>query len=190
VPWYRIDLAIWAVFGVVWFVAAPFSRRTVHREAITARLRYGLPLALGVFLVLSSRVSAVSAALEARVLPQSDALGAVGCALTALGVGFAIWARAHLGRMWSGTITLKEGHHLVDTGPYAIARHPIYTGAIVGLVGSALVVGTVAACVGVPLACLALVWKLGREEQLMAATFGEAHAAYRARVKRLVPFVW
>ena len=91
-----------------------------------------------------------------------------------------------------------ERHHHAERGASprrdgpvrARARHPIYTGAIVGLVGTALVVGTVAACVGVAAACASLVWKLGREEQLMAATFGDAHAAYRARVKRLVPFVW
>jgi protein-S-isoprenylcysteine O-methyltransferase Ste14 len=189
VSWIRIDTCVWAVFALVWLVAAPFSRRNVRHEGM-ARLVYGIPLACGVGLLFTTRAARFVPVLGARLLPEGDALGVAGVALSAAGVAVAFWARAHLGRMWSGAITLKEGHRLVDTGPYRLARHPIYTGILLGLIGTFVIVGTVGGLLGLAIIVGGLVVKLGREERLMAESFGDEHAAYRARVKRLVPFVW
>src|SRR5215467_12702020 len=75
----------------------------------------------------------------------------VGVALTAIGLGFTVWARVQLGRFWSGTVTLKEGHELVRTGPYAVTRHPIYTGLLLALIGSAMARGTLGGLLGLVL---------------------------------------
>jgi len=123
--------------------------------------------------------------------PQTPALGVLGDALAIIGVAFAIWARIVLGRNWSGAIvSIREGQGLVQSGPYAIVRHPIYTGMLTALIGTALTLGTLAAWLGALAALVAFLIRVDIEDRMMAAEFGEAHAAYRAHTKKLIPFVW
>jgi protein-S-isoprenylcysteine O-methyltransferase Ste14 len=110
--------------------------------------------------------------------------------MTIAGLLFTVWARVILGRMWSGRITLKEDHTLVQRGPYALARHPIYTGLLVALLGTMLARPTVASLLGVVTITVGLVFKLRQEERLLAGHFGPAYAAYRQKVKGLIPFIW
>jgi len=107
---------------------------------------------------------------------------------TAAGLGFAVWARIHIGRNWSGTVTLKENHELVTSGPYAMVRHPIYTGLLLAIVGSALARGDGRSVLAVVIAWLSLWRKYRIEEAWMLETFGERYAAYRRRVPALIPF--
>ncbi len=188
--WLHINLGIWAVLGVVWALGVPLSRRTVQRESLTLRLAYLVPLVSATLLIFTHELSRLLPWLELRLVAGVTAAGVVGTALTAAGVGFAIWARLHLGRLWSRAITLKEGHRLIQSGPYALARHPIYTGFIFGLLGSAVVVGTLRAVMGLVIAVAAYLYKLSTEERLLADAFGEEHRDYRGRVRRLIPFVW
>lgn len=184
----QIDFALWALLAVVWLVAAPFSHATVRREPLGSRLRYLLPAALFAFAL---RFGAPFAPwVMARFIPATWWSGVVSVALTALGIAFALWARAALGRNWSGTVTVKEGHALIQDGPYAIARHPIYTGAVIALVGTMIGAGTVVALLGVAAVVVALRSKMAVEERFMTEEFGQAYADYRRRVKKLVPFVW
>ena len=112
-----------------------------------------------------------------------------GTVLTACGVTFAIWARRHLGRNWSGRATMKIGHELVTSGPYQFVRHPIYTGLLTALLGSALLYGPI--CVVVFLgAVLVFTWRIGVEETYMMELFPDQYPAYRARTKALIPAVW
>ncbi|HLH88245.1 MAG TPA: isoprenylcysteine carboxylmethyltransferase family protein [Xanthobacteraceae bacterium] len=123
--------------------------------------------------------------------PRTPALGVLGDILAVAGVAFAIWARLTLGRNWSGLIvSVREGQGLVQHGPYAIVRHPIYTGFICAMVGTALTIGTLASWIGVASGTVALLIRAEIEDRMMAAEFGDAHAAYRARTKKLIPFVW
>ena len=123
--------------------------------------------------------------------PQTPALGVLGDALVIAGVAFAIWARLALGRNWSGLIvSVREGQGLVQRGPYAIVRHPIYTGFISAVVGTALTIGTLASWLGVAAGVVGLLIRVEIEDRMMATEFGDAHAAYRARTKRLIPSVW
>ncbi len=128
--------------------------------------------------------------LDARVIPATTWAGALSVAVTALGVAFAIWARAMLGRNWSGTVTLKQDHELVERGPYAIVRHPIYTGFLVALVGVALALGTVRALAAIAGVAIAFALKVRVEERFLGEQFGDAHAAYRRRVRALIPYLW
>jgi protein-S-isoprenylcysteine O-methyltransferase Ste14 len=95
----------------------------------------------------------------------------------------------HLGRLWSASVTRKEDHRVVDSGPYAIVRHPIYTGLLIAAVATAVIKGTPIAFVGVVLMTIAFVIKGRLEENFLREELGrEAYDAYRKRVPMLVPF--
>jgi protein-S-isoprenylcysteine O-methyltransferase Ste14 len=87
-------------------------------------------------------------------------------------------------------VSVREGQGLVQHGPYAIVRHPIYTGFISALIGTALTIGTLASWLGVAAGVVALLIRAEIEDRMMAAEFGEAHAAYRARTRKLIPLLW
>ena len=110
--------------------------------------------------------------------------------LTLAGVLFAWWARLHLGRLWSGAITRKERHRVIDTGPYALVRHPIYTGLILAIFATAAAQATVTGCLGAMLVAFGLWIKARVEERFLTAELGaEAYETFRRRVPMLVPFM-
>ncbi len=121
------------------------------------------------------------------LLANSVWIGWGGVTLVALGFGFAAWARVHLGRFWSGAVTLKEGHAIVRTGPYALTRHPIYTGLLLAVAGTALVRGTLASFARLFLIVLGVIVKSRQEEQLLIAHFGDAYRSYQDDVSALIP---
>jgi len=104
------------------------------------------------------------------------------------GLGFAVWARVHLGRNWSGAVTVKEGHELIRTGPYGYVRHPIYTGILTGVIGTVVCSGTLRATLGFVIIAVALTRKLRTEEALMRETFPGQYEKYCEEVPALVPF--
>jgi protein-S-isoprenylcysteine O-methyltransferase Ste14 len=114
---------------------------------------------------------------------------AIGLALTILGLGFAVWARVHLGRFWSGMVTLKKDHELIRSGPYAFVRHPIYTGLLTAAAGTALARGTLAALLALGLIGVACWLKIRAEEKLLTNHFGDAYRDYRRQVAALIPFM-
>lgn len=181
---WNIHFALLGLLGVVWLGGALFTNRTVRRESIGSRFAYGLVLAAGVLLVFRT-----PSLVPTAIVPAGTASAAAGIAMTAVGVAFAIWARIHLGRLWSGTVTLKEGHHLVRSGPYRLARHPIYTGFFLAVLGAATHVGTLAAFLGSLVVLAGFYVKARKEEHLLSEQFGDEYAAYRREVRMLIPFV-
>lgn len=119
----------------------------------------------------------------------NGAVRIAGVLLTALGIAFAVWARRHLGRNWSGLATIKIDHELVTSGPYRFVRHPIYTGILVALFGSGLVNGPFWMVVVVA-AAFVFAWRIRVEEMYMMELFPDQYPAYRARTKALIPAVW
>jgi len=113
----------------------------------------------------------------------------VGVLVLAGGLAFTVWARVILGRNWSGTVTLKEGHELIRSGPYRFVRHPIYTGLLVAFAGSAIARGEWRGLVALAIAFAALWRKLKLEERWLGETFGDAYERYRAEVPALIPFL-
>jgi protein-S-isoprenylcysteine O-methyltransferase Ste14 len=109
--------------------------------------------------------------------------------VTIAGLLFAIWAREHLGRNWSHSVTIKQGHELITTGPYTVVRHPIYTGILTGFLGMAIAISQVRGFIAFVLVCLALWIKLRIEEQWMGSQFGEAYATYAHQTAALVPYL-
>jgi len=162
-------------------------KRTARREPVVSRLLHLVPLVLALLLVAAPSIPGW--VLCERFLPQAAWPFWIGAALTASGLLFAVWARRHIGANWSGTVTLKQDHELVTTGPYAIVRHPIYTGLLLALAGSAMARGELRGLLAVVIATLALWRKLGLEERWMREQFGARYDAYRHRVAALIPFV-
>jgi len=110
--------------------------------------------------------------------------------LVVVGLGFSGWARLHLGRLWSGRVTLKENHEIVRSGPYTFVRHPIYTGLVLAIVGTALTQITLAAIAGLVLATIGLMIKIRQEERLLTEHFGATYESYQRNVRALIPYVW
>lgn len=184
----RLFPATWILWGATWLLLSRWSNRTAQRQSGKDRLAYLAILLIGTALVLAN--PSPDSWLGYPLLPQTLALGWGGYGLTLAGLLFTVWARLTLGRMWSGGVTLKEEHRIVDQGPYALARHPIYTGLTFALLGSTLARGTVAAALGVALSTASFIVKFRQEERLLAGHFGAAYTAYAGRVKGLIPFVW
>ena len=124
------------------------------------------------------------------IFAQLSLVYGIGACIVVAGLAFTVWARIHLGRNWSGTVTLKYGHELVRSGPYRIVRHPIYTGLLVAFAGSAIARGEWRGIVAVFIAFAALWRKLRLEERWMVETFGNEYLEYRAGVAALILFVY
>jgi protein-S-isoprenylcysteine O-methyltransferase Ste14 len=123
------------------------------------------------------------------IWPQGPLPFFIGAAITAAGLFFCIWARNHLGRNWSSSVTIKKDHELITTGPYSLVRHPIYTGILVGFLGSAIATSQIRGLLALILIFIALEAKLRLEERWMREQFGDSYEAYSHRVAGLVPFI-
>lgn len=146
------------------------------------------PIALGVLLLRGDPRFATW--LGQRFVPATDVWPWVGAAVTVAGAAVAVWARFYLGSNWSPTVTVKEKHELIRSGPYRVVRHPIYTGLLLAILGTAIYVGEWRGLFALGLALAAWKIKSLREEQFMQSEFGEEYEQYRREVKGLVPFVW
>src|ERR1051325_4464738 len=136
----------WGVFLIVWVLAAIFTKRTVYRESRAQRLRYMVPIVIGCLLLF--RGYRLPYPLNLRIIPQIDTLLLAAAILCLGGLGLCFWARAILGRNWSGTVTLKEDHELIVSGPYQLVRHPIYTGLLAMCIATAIQQGRIAGILG------------------------------------------
>jgi protein-S-isoprenylcysteine O-methyltransferase Ste14 len=177
----------WLVFVTIWVLAALSTKRTVYRESRAQRLRYWVLLVIACFLQLYGRQ--LPYPLNMRVVPHVAPTAWAAAVLCVIGLAFAVWARVTLGRNWSGVVTLKEGHELMERGPYRIVRHPIYTGILTMFFATALAQGHFFGFVGALLMFVSFWIKLGDEEKLMLQQFPERYADYRRRTKRIIPFV-
>jgi protein-S-isoprenylcysteine O-methyltransferase len=120
-------------------------------------------------------------------LPDTPELAILAVAITASGIAIAVWARVHLGTNWSTLPAVTD--RLITSGPYRYVRHPIYTGVLLALLGSALV-SEIWWCVGFAAACILFAYRIRAEERLLEDTFPNQYAGYKARSWALVPFVW
>lgn len=179
--------ACWGVFVVVWLLAALSTKRTVYHETAARRLRYIIPILLGWFLIF--RGYRLRGRFNIQILSETDAILVAAAILCLCGLGFCLWARAVLGRNWSGTVTLKENHELIVRGPYRLVRHPIYTGLLAMLIATWMEQSHIAGMIGLVLTLLSFWIKLGQEEEVMLAQFPDQYAAYSERVKRIIPFL-
>lgn len=181
-----IIVGLWLVFVAYWAVAAVGAKRNADKR------RWGIQIGLRIAVV-----SLVFALLQSPSLRQllgeiqrstnhSAVLGWSGAVLCVLGFGVAINARRHLGRNWGMPMSRKEDAQLVTSGPYAFVRHPIYTGLILAMLGSAMGISVFWAPVLIFIGAY-FIYSARREEKLMLQLFPQQYAAYRARTGMLWP---
>ena len=181
-------LALWIAWVVYWCIASFGTRAVRRRESTASRLSHAVPLIIGVALLAPPRLGSVW--LSRHVLSPTPLIGWIGFALVAAGIVFSVWARRHIAGWWSSDVTLKQGHQLIRSGPYRYARHPIYTGLILALLGTAISIGEWRGFLGVLAITLAFLRKIQIEESFLTEAFPSDYARYRVEVAALIPFLY
>jgi protein-S-isoprenylcysteine O-methyltransferase Ste14 len=189
----------WVLWGVLWVVMALRAKPVARTEGLGSRLAFTLPIALSMLVLLLARRTHVGMALQAAGPPWSwlflrfirfyPGVVWVGAPLMLLGTALAFWARFQLAGNWSASVVLKQNHELVLDGPYRLVRHPIYTGALLAVAGTACAIGQWRGLLGLALTACAVWYRTRQEERLMVATFGDEYRRYQGRVARLIPFI-
>ncbi|MGB7957715.1 MAG: isoprenylcysteine carboxylmethyltransferase family protein [Minisyncoccia bacterium] len=182
-----VIVASWLVLIVVWALGALTAKPDVHSSPRVVRWLWQIPLLALLIFALLQNPHDDALFLERRFFNFGPAVGWIGALLTIIGVAFAIWARYKLGRNWGSNT--KKDHVLVMNGPYVYVRHPLYTGAMLGLFGGALtgsIVGIVMFMVSIVFSLL----RIHKEERVMLNLFPGQYPSYQARTKKVIPFVW
>jgi protein-S-isoprenylcysteine O-methyltransferase Ste14 len=178
---------VWGVFIAYWLVSAwrdrsPFKRTSSRLSVLTFT---GVPW---VIFVLFADLFAPWL-LVVRILPDSLPVVIAGLLITCTGLGFAVWARVHLGKFWSGLPAIRMDHRIIRTGPYRIVRHPIYTGLLTGIAGTAIATGLLWVICLTGIILLVFTLKIRMEEHFLQEEFGEEYAQYKREVRALIPFM-
>ena len=182
---------LWAVFGLYW-VGVALRRKSPAAEAPPRASEPHL------FRVLRLSVLATTFALLFwqrlaigflgwRFVPALPALAYACFVLTLAGLAVAVWARIHLGQNWSDRVGVQAGHQLIRTGPYAHMRHPIYSGVLLGVAGTALVVGEWRGAMAFLLLLANYAVKARKEDRILAGHFGEGFVRHSRDAGFLLP---
>jgi protein-S-isoprenylcysteine O-methyltransferase Ste14 len=171
----------WAAFWLYWLVAALSMKR--------GRVPWSRELGIRAVIVVAVILLVRSGTFRQHGLNTDPGRAAVGLVLFALGLGFAIWARVHIGRNWGTPMTQKDDPELVTSGPYNLVRHPIYSGILVAGVGTAVALSWVW-LTAVVVAGIYFVYSATVEERFMTQQFPDTYPQYRRSTKMLVPFVF
>lgn len=177
--------ALWLIWLVSWLAAAVWADPVAKRAGFQAEFRYRVLWMVGTIMLFVPAHSYVG---RLRLWMPTLAEAWICVALIAIGLVFSWWARLHLGRLWSGTVTAKAGHHVVDTGPYGLVRHPIYTGLLMAILATMAAKGTVWGIAGAALLLVGIIIKARLEEHFLSGELGTPYDEYRSRVPMLVPF--
>ena len=181
-----IGYALWGIFVISWNVTARHEAPTLATPGAHRERLYGLVVAFGLMMIVVAPFLLVMRAFQIWVNPPLLAWAML--LVIAAGAALCWWARLHLGRLLSASVTRKEGHRVVDSGPYRLVRHPIYTGFIVIYGGLAILCASALALVGVAVITVGLWIKARLEEQFLSEELGAAaYGGYKARTPMLVP---
>jgi protein-S-isoprenylcysteine O-methyltransferase Ste14 len=178
---------IWLAFAASWILASFWSGRTKSSVRTLNAWVYRGPILLGAIFLAPPTERLLGAEPLYRLSNTVIYLLAL---VVVLGLCFTWWARIHLGRFWSNAITHKEDHRIIDTGPYGVVRHPIYTGQIIGMIAMGIAIGNWAAILGALLIPFGEWQKARMEERFLSVELGkDAYGAYCRRVPMIVPFL-
>lgn len=176
----------WLIFFAYWWISAIGVKKNIRRRSWPREIGIRILAIAAIFALI--RLPGTRAWFQQRPPEVNPMEGVAGLIVCIFGFGLAVWARLHLGRNWGMPMSLKQGHELVMTGPYRYVRHPIYTGMLLAMLGTALVNGPiwVVVLVGMTIYC---VYSARTEESLMLQQFPEQYARYKRRTKALIPFL-
>lgn len=183
--WGAVSQYLWSGFFALWIVWAIWTKPTQKRDSFSVQSLYVLVTLAAFYVMFGGR--GLGPWFRLRLFPPTRWVEILGVVLIAAGLGFAIWARACLGGNWSGTVTVKVGHELVCTGPYKWVRHPIYSGIILALLGTALGIGETRGFVSVVLLYVGFKIKSRLEERAMRGVFGAEYEQYSNRTGAIIP---
>jgi protein-S-isoprenylcysteine O-methyltransferase Ste14 len=179
---------LWVAWLLYWRISAIGVKAARRRESSASRAAHLVPLVLAAILLWIDSIPAGGVLFE-RFLPRSNGAYWSGTALLALGLAFSVWARLYIGRNWSATVTIKEDHELIRGGPYALVRHPIYSGLLLAFIGSAIARAEWRGVLAVLIVLVALWRKLRLEERFMSETLGDEYRRYREHTAALIPYL-
>jgi protein-S-isoprenylcysteine O-methyltransferase Ste14 len=171
----------WVIFWIAWLITAFTAKASRSRGGRLAGAR--IALAIVVVILFRANVHHGSERIDGPVLE------AIGLALWIAGIALAVWARLYLGRNWGMPMSRRQEPDLVTTGPYRFIRHPIYTGIILAMIGTALAISLFGLIVVAVIAAF-FAYSASREERFLAEEFPAAFPDYKARTKLLIPFVF
>lgn len=183
--WRDLYQYLWLGFGAVWIIWAAWTKPTQRRESLAASSLYGLVMLASFYFMFAGQF--LGSWLHLRLYPPTPWIEILGLVVTAAGLGLALWARAIIGRNWSGAVSVKVGHELVRTGPYHWVRHPIYSGITLALLGTALGIDQTRAFLAVVLLYASFKIKSRLEERVMGGVFGAEYEEYRRSTGAIVP---
>jgi protein-S-isoprenylcysteine O-methyltransferase Ste14 len=171
----------WAAFWAYWLVAACFAKR--------GRVPWSRELGLRAVIIVVVVVLIRLGAFRNHGLNTNPWRAGLGLVLFAVGLGFAIWARLHIGRNWGTPMTQKDDPELVTSGPYHLVRHPIYSGILLAGLGTAIAL-TWLWLVAVGLAGIYFGYSATVEEHFLTGRFPDLYPDYRRATKKLLPFIY
>jgi protein-S-isoprenylcysteine O-methyltransferase Ste14 len=178
---------IWLAWVISWVAASFWSGRTKSHVRTRNSWIYRLPILLGAILLSPWGTGMLG---DKPLYHPGNAGTYLLAIVVLLGISFTWWARIHLGRFWSNAITRKEDHSIIESGPYGLVRHPIYTGLILAILATGVAVATAASLLGALLIAFGQWQKARMEERFLSAELGaEAYQSYSRRVPMIVPFV-
>lgn len=183
-------LGLWLLFLAVWIISSLGAKKSLRSRAWSRGIVVRLIVLLLVLVVF--RLPGVSHGFRHATIflaNRNQYLGIAGVALCALGIGLAIYARFYLGSNWGLPMTRRANPELVTSGPYALVRHPIYSGLLLAMIGSGLAL-SVSWAIGLLIVGPYFIYSARAEEQTMADAFPQQYPAYRTRTKMFVPFVF
>ena len=179
---------VWIAFLLYWRIRAIDTKTTQRVEPAAAPILRALAFVIVIVLLSTTRIPLPW--LYRQLWPNGIWPFWIGASFTVAGLLFAVWARQYLGGNWSNAVSIKQGHELITTGPYALVRHPIYTGILTGFLGTAIALSQMRGAIGFLLIFLVLWPKLRMEEKWMRSQFGETYAAYAHQTAALVPYLF
>lgn len=178
----------WILHVGGWFAAAVFSKQTRQRQTGGERLLQSVWIWAAAILLFGRNFA--DTPLGRRFVPDTPTTIIIGLVVMFAGGAIAWWARLIIGRNWSASVQIKQDHELVQRGPYHFVRHPIYTGFLAALLGTAIVIGQWRGVLAVVLAFIGFLFKSRQEEAFMTQQFGARYEEYRRRTKAIVPFLY
>jgi protein-S-isoprenylcysteine O-methyltransferase Ste14 len=179
---------VWIAFILYWRIKAADTKTSQRLEPATPQILRAVTFLIVIVVLSTTRIPLPW--LYRQLWPSGLLSFWIGAAVTVVGLLFAIWARQHLGSNWSQAVTVKQDHELITSGPYALVRHPIYTGILTGFLGTAIALSQMRGVIGFVLIFLVLWSKLRKEEEWMRSQFGEAYATYAHKTAALVPYLF